>query len=356
MGSKASISRVLSNRHDFLFLFDLIDRPRGGDLSTVPQPSVDQVSGCGFISDASLKRQIRNFVEKTFLAERGLERDSDCNRNANRYQILLREGRRAGLEDSLESRFAQFAKDGRREMPGKRDLRSSSRSSEGPMEMLRWLCREFYDIRAFGCVLSHGHRTMKGSAWGQLRGPVQLSFGRSLHPVLRLPPAGRPGGQPESSDSSQVPALSTDRGVIPGSTASSTHYTYGLYAARGYVSPSLAARTGFTEADLTLLFASLMRLFEGGPVLTRGGMVVRGLYDFEHIGTQPRGNSQQNRREAQLGCAPSQDLFGGIEIALRSGRVAPFSFADYQVTCLWEREPLPAGVQLHKRHEALLVA
>jgi len=338
MGSKASISRVLSNRHDFLFLFDLIDRPRGGDLSTVPQPSVDQVSGCGFISDASLKRQIRNFVEKTSLAERGLERDSDCNRNANRYQILLREGRRAGLEDSLERRFAQFAKDGRREMPGKRDLRSSSRSSEGPMEMLRWLCREFYDIRAFGCVLSHGHRTMKGSAWGQLRGPVQLSFGRSLHPVLRLSSSGSPGEQPESGASSLA------RG------------TYGLYAARGYVSPSLAVRTGFTEEDLSLLFASLVRLFEGGPVLTRGGMAVRGLYDFEHIGTQHPGNSQQNRREARLGCAPSQDLFGGIEIALRPGREAPLSFADYQVTCLWEREPLPAGVQLHKRHEALLEA
>ena len=334
MGSKASTSRVLSNRHDFLFLFDLVDLPRGGEMSTVPQPSVDQVSGCGFISDASLKRRIRNFVEQMFQGECGLERGP----NANRYQILLREGRSAGLEDSLERRFAQFAKDGARETPGKRDLRTPRRSSEGPTEMLRWLCREFYDIRAFGCVLSHGHRTMKGSAWGQLRGPVQLSFGRSLHPVLRLSPTGRPGEQPESGASSLA------------------HGTYGLYAARGYVSPSLAVRTGFTEADLSLLFASLVRLFGGGPVLTRGGMAVRGLYDFEHIGTQHAGNSQQNRREARLGCAPSQDLFGGIEIALRPGREAPLSFADYQVTCLWEREPLPAGVQLHKRHEALLEA
>ena len=352
MGFKATKGRVLSHRHDFLFLFDVVDRSPGHALPTVHQPGWEGGSGYGIISDASLKRRIRNVVERMPLGPRGGEREPD----GNSYHILLRDERRAGLDDSLERRFARFAKNRAWEIPGERGARHPLEASGDPAEMLQWLCREFYDVRAFGCVLSHGHRTMKGSAWGQLRGPVQLSFGRSLHPVLRLPPAGRPGGQPESSDSSQVPALSTDRGVIPGSTASSTHYTYGLYAARGYVSPSLAARTGFTEADLTLLFASLMRLFEGGPVLTRGGMVVRGLYDFEHIGTQPRGNSQQNRREAQLGCAPSQDLFGGIEIALRSGRVAPFSFADYQVTCLWEREPLPAGVQLHKRHEALLEA
>jgi CRISPR-associated protein Csd2 len=115
-------------------------------------------------------------------------------------------------------------------------------------------------------------------------------------------------------------------------------------------------RTGFTEADLSLLFTSLVRLFEGGPRFSRGEMAVRGLYDFEHIGTQSRRNTEQNRREARLGCAPSQDLFGGIEIRLQPGREMPLSFADYQVTCQWEREPLPAGVQLHKRHEALLEA
>lgn len=350
MGSKASTSRVLSNRHDFLFLFDLIDRPRGGALSTAPHPSVDQVSGCGFISDASLKRRIRNFVERTSQTEHGRERSPNGNGDANRYQILLREGKRTGLEDLLEKRFAQFVKDRAWEMPGKRGLHYPRRFIEGPSEMIQWLCREFYDIRAFGCVLSHGHRTMKGSAWGQLRGPVQLTFGRSLHPVLRLPSLDRRGG---ASSSGQALAIRTDQKAPPASCPDSVDLSYGLYAVRGYVSPSLAVRTGFTEEDLSVLFASLVQLFEGGPPLSRSEIAVRGLYDFEHIGTQRRGNTEQNRREACLGCAPSQDLFAGIEIALRPGREMPLSFADYQVTCLWEREPLPAGVQLHKRHEAL---
>lgn len=335
MGFKATKGRVLSHRHDFLFLFDVVDRSPGHALPTVPQPGWDGESGYGIISDASLKRRVRNVVERMPLAPHGDEREAD----GNSYHILLREERRMGLDDSLERRFARYAKNRAREIPGERGARHPLEASGDPAEMLQWLCREFYDVRAFGCVLSHGHRTMKGSAWGQLRGPVQLTFGRSLHPVLRLSSAGRPGADETAS------ALSAfHRG----------EFTYALYAARGYVSPFLAARTGFTEEDLLLLFTSLVGLFEGGTPPSRGEMTVRGLYDFEHIGTQGRRNTEQNRREARLGCAPCQDLFGGIEIALQPGREIPLSFTDYQVTCLWESQPLPAGIHLHKRHEALL--
>lgn len=346
MGFKAIKGRVLSHRHDFLFLFDVVDRSPGHALPTVHQPGWEGGSGYGIISDASLKRRIRNVVERMPLGPRGGEREPD----GNSYHILLRDERRAGLDDSLERRFARFAKNRAWEIPGERGARHPLEASGDPAETLQWLCREFYDVRAFGCVLSHGHRTMKGSAWGQLRGPVQLTFGRSLHPVLRLSTAGRPGAGQAGT------AISADAGQAgsPLSTFDRGGFSYALYAARGYVSPFLAARTGFTEEDLLLLFTSLVRLFEGGVPPSRGEMTVRGLYDFEHIGTQGRRNTEQNRREARLGCAPCQDLFGGIEIVLQPGREIPLSFADYQVTCLWETQPLPAGIQLHKRHEAPL--
>lgn len=126
---------------------------------------------------------------------------------------------------------------------------------------------------------------------------------------------------------------------------------YALYVAKGYVSPAFAERTGFTQADLDLLFEALLHMFEHDRSAARGEMVVRGLYDFEHVGTQGPENAAQNRREARLGCAHAHKLFEGIKVALRDGKEFPESFADYEVVCEWTDESLPRGVRLHKRHE-----
>jgi CRISPR-associated protein Csd2 len=132
---------------------------------------------------------------------------------------------------------------------------------------------------------------------------------------------------------------------------------YGLYAAKGYVSPAFAEKTGFTEDDLELLFQALLSMFEHDRSAARGEMIVRGLYDFEHVGTQHENNAEQNKREARLGCAHAHKLIEGIKVELSdaakaAGKTFPESFADYTVTNTWAKEPLPKGVKLHLRHEA----
>jgi len=131
---------------------------------------------------------------------------------------------------------------------------------------------------------------------------------------------------------------------------------YGLYAAKGYISPAFAEKTGFTEADLDLLFQALLNMFEHDRSAARGEMIVRGLFDFEHCGTQHANNAEQNKREARLGCAHAHKLFEGIQVDLKpelkaAGKTFPESFADYAVVCEWTEANLPKGVRLNLRHE-----
>jgi CRISPR-associated protein Csd2 len=131
---------------------------------------------------------------------------------------------------------------------------------------------------------------------------------------------------------------------------------YALYAAKGYISPAFAEKTGFTDADLELLFQALLQMFEHDRSAARGEMIVRGLYDFEHCGTQHANNAAQNKRESRLGCAHAHKLIEGIKVDLSdktkaAGKTFPESFADYDVKCDWTKENLPAGIKLNLRHE-----
>ena len=131
---------------------------------------------------------------------------------------------------------------------------------------------------------------------------------------------------------------------------------YALYAAKGYVSPAFAEKTGFTDADLELLFQALDQMFEHDRSAARGEMIVRGLYDFEHCGTQHPNNAEQNKREARLGCAHAHKLIEGIKVDLSdkakaAGKTFPESFADYDVKCDWTEANLPKGIRLNLRHD-----
>lgn len=126
---------------------------------------------------------------------------------------------------------------------------------------------------------------------------------------------------------------------------------YALYAAKGYVSPAFAEKTGFTNDDLELLFQALLHMFEHDRSAARGEMIVRGLFDFEHCGTQHPNNAEQNKREARLGCYHAHKLIEGIKVSLKDGKTFPESFADYDVMCEWTEENLPKGIKLHFRHE-----
>ena len=249
-------------------------------------------------------------------------------RNGNGYNILIRQGAVLNSEIAKGCRAAD-------EVVGKGANKDAIAENA-----MKWLCREFYDVRTFGGVLSTGDDCLKGSAWGQVRGPVQFTFGQSFHPITPLEITITRCAVTKEEDAAKERTMG-NKHIVP----------YALYAAKGYVSPAFAERTNFTQSDLDLLFEALLQMFEHDRSAARGEMVVRGLYDFEHVGTQHENNAEQNKCEARLGCAHSHKLFEGIKVKLQDGKEFPESFADYQVTCDWSEENLPKGVKLHKRHE-----
>jgi|YNPNPStandDraft_1061719.scaffolds.fasta_scaffold41654_2 CRISPR-associated protein Csd2 len=313
-------NNLLTNRHDFLLLFEVVNGNPNGDPDAGNLPRLDPNTNRGIVSDVCLKRKVRNFVELF-----PPPRESDT---ANGYNILIKQG---AVIETEQKRGIKAAMD---LLP--KDA-PDSRKAEAAKD---WLCREFYDVRTFGGVLSTGDDVLKGSAFGQVRGPVQFTFGQSFHPITPLEITITRCAVTKEEDARKERTMG-NKHIVP----------YALYAAKGYVSPAFAERTGFTQSDLDLLWQALLHMFEHDRSATRGEMVVRGLYDFEHVGTQHPNNADQNRREARLGCAHAHKLFEGIKVNLKSGKSFPESFADYEVRCEWTTDNLPKGIVLHLRHE-----
>ena len=310
-------TEVLTNRHDFLLLFEVTNGNPNGDPDAGNMPRLDPNTNKGIVSDVCLKRKVRNYVSEFAPA-----------RNGKGYDILIRQGAviNKKLDESVKKGGDEF-----------KEIKDKAEAA------MKWLCREFYDVRAFGGVLSTGTDVMRGSAFGQVRGPVQFTFGQSFHPITPLEITITRCAVAKEEDAAKERTMGSKH-IVP----------YAFYAAKGYVSPAFAERTGFTQADLDLLFEALLHMFEHDRSAARGEMVVRGLYDFEHVGTQHDNNAEQNKREAKLGCAHAHKLFEGIHVNLTNGakeKGFPESFEDYVVTCDWKNETLPKGVKLHKRHE-----
>lgn len=296
---------ILTNRHDFLFLVEVTDGNPNGDPDAGNLPRIDPATNHGLITDVCFKRKIRNFVELF-----PLERASN---DANGFDILIKQG---AIIETQQKRATQEA-------------------GKNPEEVVKWLCREFYDVRTFGGVLGVGDEVMKGSAFGQVRGPVQLTFARSLHPIITPEVTITRCAVTKEADAKKERTMG-HKYIVP----------YGLYLGRGYMSPAFAERTGFTDADLEVFFEALENMYEHDRSSARGSMIVRGLYDFEHVGTQNGANAAQNRRESRLGCAHAHQLFELVRVALRDGVEWPTSFGDYEVSVGTE---LPRGVVLHRR-------
>ena len=314
------VDDILTSRHDILLLFEVTNGNPNGDPDAGNMPRLDPNTNRGIVSDVCLKRKVRNFVE-TFPPERTGTDD-------NGYTLFIRQG--AVLNNEINNGIEKSSE----------SLASSVSKAQRQEAAMKWLCREFFDVRAFGGVLSTGADIMKGSAWGQVRGPVQFTFGQSYHPITPLEISITRGAVTKEEDIEKERTMG-NKHIVP----------YALYAAKVYVSPAFAERTNFTNADLEVLFDALNHMFEHDRSAARGEMVVRGIYDFEHVGTQHENNAEQNRREARLGCAHAHKLFEGIKVQLRDGVEFPQSFADYDITCEWDSAGLPPGVRLNKRHE-----
>ncbi len=315
------LNDILTNRHDVLLIFEVTNGNPNGDPDAGNMPRLDPNTNRGIVSDVCLKRKVRNFVEM-FSPERIEEN------GANGYNLLIKQG--AVLNNEIKSG----------EIKSGEGLASGASDSEKQEATMKWLCREFFDVRTFGGVLSTGDGLMKGSAWGQVRGPVQFTFGQSYHPITPMEISITRMAVTDEEDAKKERTMG-NKHIVP----------YALYAAKAYVSPAFAERTGFTNVDLEVLFDALNHMFEHDRSAARGEMAVRGIYDFEHVGTQHENNAAQNRREARLGCAHAHKLFEGIEVKLKDGVEFPNSFADYEVNCGWDNTDLPAGVRLNKRHE-----
>jgi CRISPR-associated protein Csd2 len=311
-------NNILTNRHDFLLLFEVTNGNPNGDPDAGNMPRLEPNTNKGIVSDVCLKRKVRNYVAE-FAPQRGGE-------ESNGFNILIQQGA------VLNNEIGKGINAARADNKNKEDIARAA---------MQWLCREFYDVRTFGGVLSTGEDVMKGSAFGQVRGPVQFTFGQSFHEIAPLEITITRCAVTKEEDKAKERTMG-NKHIVP----------YALYAAKGYVSPAFAERTGFTNQDLDLLFEALLYMFEHDRSAARGEMVVRGLYDFEHVGTQHENNAEQNRREARLGCAHAHKLFEGISVSLKDGKEFPESFADYEVKCEWTNENLPRGVKLHLRHES----
>ncbi|MGQ9634901.1 MAG: type I-C CRISPR-associated protein Cas7/Csd2 [Bryobacteraceae bacterium] len=317
---------TIQNRYEFLFLFDCQDGNPNGDPDAGNAPRIDPQDMRGLVSDVALKRRIRNYVQaaKGNQPPNAIFIEHATNLNT---KIAAAHHATGGLPD-------------REKGPGK-DKVAAAR---------KYMCENFFDVRAFGAVMSTGPNA------GQVRGPVQLTFARSIDPVLpldvaitRMAVTDDVKGATKLEDylawEKQQPEekLRTmgRKAMIP----------YGLYVAKGFISAHLAEDTGFSEADLKLLWQAILNMFEHDRSSSKGAMTVHPEYAFafKHVGTDS--NPKQREAEAKLGCAHAHRLFSLItdRIAKKEGVVAPRTIRDYDLPDLEQiRSGLPPGVEVYR--------
>ncbi|MBM3435158.1 MAG: type I-C CRISPR-associated protein Cas7/Csd2 [Bacteroidetes bacterium] len=297
---------IITNRHDVMVLFEVVNGNPNGDPDAGNLPRIDPTTNKGLVSDVCLKRKIRNF-----LIEFPPQREKD----GNGFNILVKQGNIINNElDAAIKKATEILEKGA----------DDKKKAEAAKD---WLCKEFYDIRTFGGVLSTGEDVLKGSAYGQVRGPVQFTFGQSVHTITPLEISITRCAVTKPEDEKKERTMG-NKHIVP----------YALYVGKVFISPAFAEKTKFTEPDLNIFFEALLHMFDHDQSAARPEMNVRGIFDFEHVGTQDEKNAEQNKREARLGCYHAHKLFDGIKIDLnedakKKGKTYPESFGDYSIKC-----------------------
>ena len=286
----------IKNRYEFVILYDVENGNPNGDPDAGNMPRIDPESGYGLVTDVCLKRKIRNYIETV-------------KENTPGYRIYVKDGVPLNRSDKEACAFVGVD-------PEK--LKDEKKKNAGIDEKLRdFMCSNFYDIRTFGAVMT---TFVKGALnCGQIRGPVQLGFSRSIDPIL-----------PQEVTITRT-AITTEADAEKKDTEMGRKYIvpYALYRCEGYVSANLARKTtGFSEEDLQLLWDSILNMFENDHSAARGKMAVRELIVFKH--------------ESELGNAPAHKLFEMIKVAKKEGVSAPRAYSDYELT--FDENSLPQGV------------
>lgn len=289
------MSNSITNRYDFLLVFDVQDGNPNGDPDAGNLPRIDAETGRGLVTDVCLKRKVRNYVQLTKV-------------DATGYDIYVKE--KAILIEAHEQAYKAIGAEDELKGDGKK-----RKGGDKVEEARQWMCGNYYDIRTFGAVMSLGVNC------GQVRGPVQMTFARSVDPVVtlehsitRMAVATAAEAEKQGGDNRTMGRKNT----IP----------YGLYVARGFISAHLAAQTKFSEEDLALLWNALNNMFEHDRSAARGLMTTRKLIVFKH--------------DSALGQASAQSLFDLVSIRRKDDGKPPRTFEDYDISI---GNP-PAGVEL----------
>lgn len=290
------MSTPIKNRYDFVILFDVENGNPNGNPDAGNMPRIDPETGYGLVTDVCLKRKIRNYVE-------------DLKEEAPGYRIYVKEG--VPLNRSDAEALTAVGVSG--------DLKAAKKADPGIDKKLRdFMCSNFYDIRTFGAVMT---TFVKGALnCGQVRGPVQLNFARSIDPIV-----------PQEVTITRVAITTEADAEKKGTEMGRKHIVpYALYRAEGYVSANLARKTtGFSEDDLQLLWQAILNMFENDHSAARGKMAVRELIVFKH--------------DSELGCAPAYKLFQKVQVEKRVE--VPRKYGDYVVSV---SDDLPEGVHCER--------
>lgn len=311
---------AIQNRYEFMYYVACVNANPNGDPDMGNTPRIDPETKIGLISDVATKRRIRNYIQTAFEGQDGMNIIIQQSTNINRF--IAQAKRAAGVEDCAKQREAVYS--GRKKA-----------------------CELFYDVRTFGAVMSTGPNA------GQVRGPVQITFGKSLDPVLPLDLSitrmavadnikdGTLEQYEEEEKKADADSLRTmgRKQLIP----------FGLYEVRGFISANLAAETGFDEEDLRALREAILNMYEHDHSASKGEMaVVSPLILFKHVGTDS--DEKQRSRQAKLGCAPAHKLFELVHVQKKPDVLYPRSYKDYNA---WvELDKLPAGVEIGFQNNA----
>lgn len=278
----------LKNRIDFIYIFDVQDGNPNGDPDAGNLPRVDAETGMGLVTDVCLKRKVRNYVQVA----------KEC---ADGYDIFIKE--KAVLNKSIDAAHEEES------VKNAKDKTSAARDV---------MCKKFYDIRTFGAVMSTGKNA------GQVRGPIQFTFARSIdpiaameHSITRMAVATEKEAEKQSGDNRTMGRKAT----VP----------YGLYVCHGFISANLAKQTGFTEEDLDLFWEALKNMFDVDRSAARGLMSAQKLIVFKH--------------DSVLGTAPANKLFDLVKVEKKCDG-APRKFSDYEV--LIDKSGVPSGVTIEE--------
>ena len=284
-------SEAIKNRYDFIIIFDVENGNPNGDPDAGNMPRTDAETGHGIVTDVCIKRKIRNYIELMKNDEQG-------------YKIFIKEV----LNDKLEEAYKDLGLQIKKKEPKAEEVKQAQ----------NWMCKNYYDVRTFGAVMSTGDYPC-----GVLRGPVQINFAKSIDPVV-----------PQEITITRMARTNEERAKTGETEMGKKNFIpYALYKAEGFISAALAEKTGFSGDDLELLWEAVINMFEHDRSAARGKMVTRRLIVFKH--------------ESVFGNAHSHKLFERVLITRREPEIPARQYSDYEIKV--DTENLPESVEIYEK-------